>query len=93
MQVDTTTAAHAVNIYQELKFWIPIITAFGLFLKVSAWLKNLATKDDLKTQTEAIVHQLKEIRQDFRIAMAPPPRLARARSAKKKIDTEFEHHV
>jgi hypothetical protein len=93
MQVDTTAAAHAVNIYQELKFWIPIVTIAGLFLKTSAWLKNLATKDDLKNQTDAIVTQLKEIRQDFRTAMQPPPRPARARSSKKKIDTVFEHHV
>lgn len=89
MQVDTTTAAHAVNIYQELKFWIPIVTVAGLFIKTSAWLKNLATKDDLKVQTDAIVHQLIEIRQDFRTAT----KLARARSRKKEIDTVFEHHV
>ena len=93
MQADPTAAIHAVNIYQELKFWIPIITVAGLFLKTSAWLKNLATKDDLKTQTEAIVTQLREIRQDLRSAMQPPPRLARARSAKNKIDTVLEHHV
>ena len=93
MQIDPTTAVHAVNIYQELKFWIPIVTVAGLFIKTSAWLKNLATKDDLRVQTEAIVHQLKEIRTDFRMAMAPPPRLARARSNKKKIDIIFEDQV
>ena len=93
MQVDPSAAAHAVNVYQELKFWIPIISALGILFKTTAWLKNLATKDDLKSQTDAIVNQLKEIRQDFRTALAPPPRLARARSAKKKIDTVFEHHV
>jgi hypothetical protein len=115
MQVDPVAAQHAVDVYQELKFWLPLITAGGFLWKVFQgvnWLKLLKT--DIKTdiikvetkvseqtsaiqsqlaqQTNAIVGELKEIRQDFRMAMSPPPRLASA-SQKKKVDVKFENHV
>ena len=85
--------ADPVVVYQDLKFWIPMITASGLFLKTALWLRNLATKEDLHAQTTAIVNSIEGMRQDIRTTLTPPPRLARARSSKKKIDTVFEHHV
>lgn len=105
-------ASQAVQIYQELKFWLPLVTAAGFLWKIFqgvSWLKGFKTdlldmkvqvasqtstiQGQLTLQTTAIVSELREIRQDFRMAMSPPPRLARARSAKKKIDTVTEHHV
>jgi hypothetical protein len=50
-------------------------------------------QSQLAQQTNAIVTELKDIRQDFRMVMAPPPRLARARSSKKNIDTDTDSHV
>ena len=44
-------------------------------------------QSQIAQQTNAIVDELKEIRQDFRLVMAPPPRLVRARSSKKSIAT------
>jgi hypothetical protein len=101
MQVD---ASQAVQIYQELKFWLPLVTAAGFLWKIFqgvAWLRGFKTDlMDMKIQlasqtatlqgqltlnTTAIVSELREIRQDFRTAMQPPPRLARARSSKKVV--------
>lgn len=107
MQVDPVSASHAESIYQELKFWLPLITAGGFLWKVFQgvnWLKGLKSDvldvkakmeaqtstftSQIAQQTNAIVGELKEIRQDFRIALSPPPRLARARSAKKMVAAE-----
>lgn len=92
MQVDT--AQQAGHLYSELKFWIPLITAGGFLWKAFqgiSWLKDLkkdldglksGLESQLAQQTNAIVGELKEIRQDFRLALAPPPRL---RAKKQKI--------
>jgi hypothetical protein len=112
MQVDPAAADMAARIYQDLKFWIPLITAGGLLLKCFQgvnWLKSLKTdmakvegqlkeqtstlQSQLAQQTNAIVGELKEIRQDFRMAMSPPPRPVRASRSKKTVDEAFESHV
>lgn len=112
MQIDPVAATQAVHVYQELKFWLPLITAGGFLWKVFQgvnWLKSLKTdvldvkaqlasqtstlQSQLAQQTNAIVDELKEIRQDFRMALSPPPRLARARMSRKKVDNVIESHV
>lgn len=87
MQVDPNAAQHAASLYQDLKFWIPIITTSGLFLKAALWVRNLATKEDLHAQTIAIVTSIEGMRTDLKTSLAPyPPRLARAKSAKRNVD-------
>lgn len=93
MQVDPNAVQHAASLYQDLKFWIPLITAGGLLLKITMWLKNLATKEDLYAQTTAIVNSIEGMREDMKRVVSPPPRFARARSSKKKIDTATEGNV
>lgn len=102
MQVDPVAAQHALDVYQEFKFWLPLATAGGFLATVGGllwkvfqgvnWLKGLKTdiatlksglESQLAQQTNAIVGELREMRTDIRLVLAPPPpRLARA---KKKL--------
>ena len=78
------------QIYAEVKFWSVVLGAFFGFHKGLKWLDGLKgslTKIDQKltSQTDSIVKELGELRNDIRAMTIARP--MRASGRKKKLDT------
>lgn len=79
-------------VYPEAKFWASIIGGLWMVFKAVNWFKSIKDNDlvhiqegvntihtKLDIQTDAVVKELSEMRNDFRIYFAPPVS-ARARA-------------
>lgn len=79
------------HIYAEAKFWSIVIGAFFSLHKGLKWLEGLKTAlsaidKKLTAQTDSIVKELGELRNDIRAVTVSRP--VRARSAKRKKEVD-----